>query len=61
MYSPVDIANKNMEQIRKDLGRIAEKLGPCDLVCADIEAGVTDSRVIEIHDLCRDLSLKYGK
>lgn len=61
MYPPVDIANKNMGQIRNDLGRIAEELGPCDLVCADIEAGVPDSRVIEIHALCRELSLKYGK
>ena len=61
MYTPMDVANKNMEQITGDLDRIAEELGPCDLVCADIEAGVPDSRVIEIFNLCRKVSLEYGK
>ncbi len=56
MYTPMDLANKPLEEIDADLLRIAQEYGPCDLVCADIEAGTPDERVIAVIDRCRRLS-----
>lgn len=60
MYTPMDVANKSGEAIAADLQRIAQEYGPCDLVCADIEAGTPDERVIAVIDRCRRLSEQYA-
>ncbi|MCK9412159.1 MAG: hypothetical protein M0Q53_07650 [Prolixibacteraceae bacterium] len=59
MYTPMDLANKPMDVIGKDLEFIAENYGPCDIVVADIEAGTTDSKVIDLIELCNQLSKKF--
>lgn len=59
MYTPMDVANKSSAQIRADLERIAGEYGPCDLVCADIDIATPDSRVLEIVDICEELSERY--
>lgn len=56
MYTPMDVANKSLPQIRADLTRVAREYGPCDVVCADIEAGTPDERVVEVVNLCAELS-----
>jgi hypothetical protein len=48
------------EQIERDFERIAREYGPCDLVCADIESGTPDQRILELFDLCDRLSTTYG-
>jgi uroporphyrinogen-III decarboxylase len=58
MYTPMDVANKTREQIRKDLEFIAEKYGSCDIVAADIEHGTPDEKVIELIKICNDISEK---
>jgi hypothetical protein len=60
MYTPMDVKEKPLEQIEKDLDRIAREYGPCDLVCADIESGTPDQRILELFDLCDRLSTTYG-
>jgi hypothetical protein len=60
MYTPMDLANKPMNEIRADLERIAGKFGPCDMVAADIESGTPDSRVQAFMDLCDRISEKSG-
>jgi hypothetical protein len=45
MYTPMDIANKSLIQIRTDIEQIAQNYGPCDIVAADIEAGTPDIKV----------------
>jgi hypothetical protein len=60
MYTPMDVANKSSAQIRADLERIARDYGPCDLVCADIDIDAPDSRVLEIIDLCEEISERYS-
>ena len=59
MYTPMDLANKSIEQIRADLETIALHYGPCDIVAADIEAGTPDSRIIEFTDLCHEIYDRY--
>lgn len=61
MYTPMDLANKQIEQIRDDLEYIAKHYGPCDIVAADIEAGTPDSRVTDFMDLCADISSGYNE
>jgi hypothetical protein len=59
MYTPMDIQHKSTAELRHDLERIAAAYGPCDLVCADIDLGVPDDRIIEILDLCEAISARY--
>jgi len=59
MYTPMDIANKSLADIRADLERIARDYGPCDIVAADIEAGTPDGRIIDFIHLCEGIGEKY--
>jgi len=52
MYTPMAVANKELDEIEKDLEQIAGEYGPCDIVFADIESDTPDKRVIEIIKLC---------
>ncbi len=61
MYTPMDVANKTMEQIQVDLERIANEYGACDIVAADIEAGTPDKKVLDFIQLCEKISNKYEK
>jgi len=58
MYTPMDLVNKSLGQIREDLERIARDYGPCDVIVADIEAGTPDERVVSLLELCRKLSTR---
>ena len=55
MYTPTDLANKSHEELRADIRRIARELAPCDIVMADIDAEVPDSRVLEFDGIVRDI------
>lgn len=59
MYTPMDVANKSAIEIRKDLERIAEDYGPCDIVAADIEDGTPDKRILDLIGICDDISDFY--
>lgn len=54
MYTPTDLANKSADELRTDLARIYEELGPCDVVMADIDAGTPDERVLEFAKLAEE-------
>jgi len=56
MFTPMDLKNKSLAEIRLDMQHIAEVYGPCDVVAADIESGTPDSRVIELVRVCEDIS-----
>ena len=60
MYTPMDVANKSLTDIRADLEEIAEAYGPCDIVAADIEADTPDQRVKDFIKLCDEISTKWG-
>jgi hypothetical protein len=53
MYTPMDLASKPLAEIETDLRRIAAEYGPCDLVLADVDAGVSDERVCALIDGCK--------
>jgi len=56
MYTPMDLSNKPLAEIREDFRRIAREYAPCDIVLADIEAGTPDERVRAVLNICRELS-----
>ena len=60
MYTPMDLKEKPLGEIEKDLDRIAREYGPCDLVCADIESGTPDQRILDLFDLCERLSDEHA-
>ena len=53
MYTPMDLTNKPLTEIEKDLEQIATEYAPCDLVLADIDAGMPDEKVCAIIDKCK--------
>ena len=60
MYTPMDVVNKTLSDIKADLEKIALHYGPCDIVAADIEAGTSDSRVSDFIILCDQISNQYN-
>ncbi len=60
MYTPMDLVNKSIAEVRNDLKNIAANYGPCDIVAADIEDGTPDERVIEFIELCAQMSEQFG-
>jgi hypothetical protein len=56
MYTPMDVQHKSSAELRREFNQVAAAYGPCDIVCADIDLGVPDSRIIEILDLCEEIS-----
>jgi len=56
MYTPMDLASKSSAALQADFEKIAGDFAPCDVVIADIEAGVPDARILEAVALCRRLS-----
>lgn len=59
MYTPMDLAEKPLADIRADMERIARFYGPCDIVAADIEYGTPDEKVIGLMKICREISLNF--
>jgi len=55
LYSPVKLQEAEIEEIRRDMQKIYDDLGPCDLVMADIEASTPDERVRALLDICADI------
>jgi hypothetical protein len=60
MYTPMDLANKSMTEIRADLRRIGAEYGPSDVVFADVEAGTPDSRIVAAARACAQLTAELG-
>jgi hypothetical protein len=58
MYTPMDLANKPFEEIKRDVERIANDYAPCDVIVADIEAGTPDERVRAFLDACESASAR---
>ena len=58
MYTPMDVTNKTIVEIQKDLEYIALNYGPCDIVAADIEDGTPDGKVLDMIRLCEDISAR---
>lgn len=58
MYTPMDVANKSLADIRTDIKKIAEDYGPCDIVAADIEFDTPDQRVLDFINICDEISKK---
>ena len=54
MYTPTDLAEKDLAQIQADLVRIRRELSPCDIVMADIDHGTPDARVMAFAEIARD-------
>jgi hypothetical protein len=60
MYTPMDVANKSLFEIRQDLENIAQHYGPCDMVFADLDIGIEDRKIIQLVEICQQLSDKYS-
>jgi hypothetical protein len=60
LYKINDVMAKTSSELRSDLERIALQCGPCDLVCSGLDVGVSDERVIEIADICGEISSRIG-
>jgi len=55
MYSPVDLENKSLEEIRDDLQRVHDTLTPCEIIMTDIEDTCPDQRVVDFYEIAADI------
>ncbi|MCP4257665.1 MAG: hypothetical protein GY774_09095 [Planctomycetes bacterium] len=58
VYKPMDLANKSLETIQKDLEKVAHEYAPCDVVVGDIDVGMPDERVLAFLELCGQINNK---
>ena len=58
IYSPERLLQAPVEEIKGDMEKIFQKLSPCDIVMADIEATTPDSRVKNLLQICSLLEQK---
>jgi len=56
MYTPMDLVNKSLRNIQKDIEIIARDYAPCDVVVGDIDAGTPDQRILEFLKMCGEIS-----
>ncbi|MDX1701016.1 MAG: hypothetical protein R3250_10380 [Melioribacteraceae bacterium] len=56
LYTSWDLKNKSEEEIETDFKFIAKHLAPCDVGMPDIEADVSDERIMYAMDLCKRFS-----
>jgi len=61
MYTPMDLDNKSMNQIKDDMYRIALSYAPCDIVVADIEDGTSDYKIYGLFDIANEINSKIEK
>jgi hypothetical protein len=55
MYSPIELKEKSLDEIRNDLKRIHELLSPCEIIITDIEANCPDERVVDFYSICGEI------
>jgi hypothetical protein len=60
MYTPMDFQNKSLAMIKADLGIVAEQLAPCDIIFADLDVGVDETKIKQIFAWCQDKSSRLG-
>jgi len=58
VYKPMDLTDKSLETIQKDLEKIAHEYAPCDVVIGDIDTGTPDERVLAFLELCGQINNK---
>ena len=61
MYWPTKLQDLPLETIRHDMDKIHQELAPCGVVMADIQADISDKRVNELREICRNLELGHGE
>jgi hypothetical protein len=60
MYSPIDLKNKSINDIRKDILKIYYELSPCDIVLADIDEETPDEKVLSFIKVVEEVLERGG-
>jgi len=55
LYTPGDAESKSLDDIAADLERVAREYAPCDIVLADVETTVPESRIRDFLTCAADL------
>ncbi len=56
LYTAMELAEKNQEEIRADFAKIAREYAPCDVGMPNIDIHIPDQRVKFALDLCQEFS-----
>ena len=59
LYGPVELEQKNEDEILKDIERIAGAYGPCDIALADVEDTAPDDRVRYFLRAAAEVSARF--
>jgi len=60
IYEDMDVADKSKDEIRQDLERAAEELGPCDIGLPNVEYGIPDEKLHWVLDTIDQISDRFG-
>lgn len=55
LYTPGEAESRTLDEIHADLERIAREYAPCDLVLADVETTMPDTRINDILAIAKEL------
>lgn len=55
MYSPVELVNNSLDDIRCGLERLHAEIGKCRIILADIDAGTPPERVVDFFRLASEI------
>jgi hypothetical protein len=60
LYTSGEAESKSLDEIHADLARIARDYAPCDIVLADVETTMPDTRINEFLALAKELEYLAG-
>ncbi len=60
LYTPGEAESKTLAEIHADLERIAQEYAPCDIVLADVETTMPDTRINDFLAMAKELESLAG-
>ncbi len=58
LYTPGEIESRTLDEIHDDIDRVRREYAPCDLVLADIDSSVSDSKMADVLSCVEEMSVK---
>jgi hypothetical protein len=55
LYTPGEAESKSLDELHRDLERIAREYAPCDIVLADVETTMPDTRINDFLGIAEEL------
>ncbi len=61
LYTPGEAESKSLQELHTDLERVAREYAPCDIVLADVETTMEDSRIRDFVAMAKELESRVPR